>query len=127
MPDLFHEAEEAVFGRLHHTSAAPAAAAVNIEPTPGGPVSFITELKNDGRAFMAKLESVDEDVLGRLELILANPKTAEAFNLIASVAHVDPGPYFDGAVVILKVLAGQPAPSGVPQFTPAGPQVAGQA
>lgn len=92
-------------------------------------MSFFADLKADADALAGKLRSVDENALNALEAILANPKTAEAFSLIASVSHVDPGPYFDGAIGILKVVAGQPAAVSGPQpsFQPAGPTVAGQA
>lgn len=85
----------------------------------------VAEIEADIHAVAAKFEQVDKAALGKLDAVQANPKTAEAFELIAAVAHVDPGPFFDGAVNILRLLAGQSA--GVPSFTPAGPQVAGQA
>lgn len=87
-------------------------------------MSFIADLKADGRAFMAKLESVDEATLNALEAVLANPKTAEAFQLISAVAHVDPGPYFDLAVNGLKLVAGLPPATAA---ATAGPVVGGQA
>lgn len=96
----------------------------------------VAEIENDIKVVAAKFEQVDKAALNKLDAVQANPKTAEAFELIAAVAHVDPGPFFDSAVDILKVLAGlapapqQPAPvqpAYEPSFTAAGPQVGGQA
>ena len=76
----------------------------------------------------AKLEHYDDEALAKLDAVQANPRTAEAFSLIHAVSHVDPGPYFDSALGILRLLAGQAAQvPAEPVFTPAGPQVAGQA
>jgi len=113
----------------HHTSAAqPAATATIGTATPGGPVSQLSDTLHN---LAAKVEHFDDEALNGLVAVKANPKTAEAFALIRAVSHVDPGPYFDSAVDILRLLDGQinavPADPGVPQFTPAGPQVAGQA
>lgn len=110
--------------RHPHASAEQAAAAVTINPdTPGGTVISVAEIEQDIRTVAAKFEQVDKAALGKLDAVQANPKTAEAFELIAAVAHVDPGPFFDSAVSVLRVLAGQAA--SVP--VSAGPQVAGQA
>lgn len=91
-------------------------------------MSFIATLKDDARSLVAKLEAVDESALNALEAILANPRTNTAFTLISNLTHVDPTPEFDAVLTLLKALAPQqPAPQDVPSFTPAGPQVAGQA
>lgn len=133
LEDLVRMAEqdaERVFGHRHAT-AAPAAA--TIEPaTPGGPVISVAEIENDVHNLVAKFEQVDKAALNKLDQVRANPKTAEAFELIAAVAHVDPGPIFDGAVAVLRALAGlaasaEPGTGAQPSFTPAGPVVAGQA
>jgi hypothetical protein len=122
---IIEDFEEWAHHRHRQTSAAPAAATATIEATTGGPVISVAEIENDIKTVAAKFEQVDKAALGKLEMVQANPKTNEAFELIAAVAHVDPGPFFDGAVNILRLLAGQAA--SVPSFTPAGPQVAGQA
>lgn len=83
----------------------------------------VAEIENDVHNLVAKFEQVDKAALTKLDAVQANPKTNEAFELIAAVAHVDPGPFFDGAMSILRLLAGQAA--SVP--VNAGPQVAGQA
>lgn len=86
----------------------------------------VAEIENDIRTVAAKFEQVDKAALGKLDAVQANPKTAEAFELIAAVAHVDPGPFFDAAVSTLRVLAGQAASVPVSSVS-SGPSVAGQA
>ena len=115
------------FHRRRQTSAGTPAAAVTIETaTQEEPVSLSTDLHN----LAARLENFDEDALAKLEAVKASPKTAAAFDVIASLTHVDPGPVFDGLLAAMQALAPQPAaaPAETPQQpVPSGPQVAGQA
>jgi len=112
----------------HQTSAAQAAAAVTINTrTPGGPVSLLDEIENDIHAVAAKFQAVDKAAVGALDAIKANPVTYSIYVSLANSAHVpDPGGILGSIDNLLKAFAGSPAPAE-PQFTPAGPQVAGQA
>lgn len=90
----------------------------------------VAEIEADIKNVAAKFEQVDKASLIKLDQVRANPKTNEAFELIAAVSHVDPGPIFDGIIGLMRVLAGGSTvaePVAQPSFTPAGPVVAGQA
>jgi hypothetical protein len=112
----------------HRTSAAQAAAAVTINTrTPGGPVSLLDEIENDIHAVAAKFQAVDKAAVGALDAIKANPVTYSIYVSLANSAHVpDPGGILGSIDNLLKAFAGSAAPAE-PSFTPAGPQVAGQA
>lgn len=126
--------------RRRHTSAAQPAAAVTItsSATQGDPVTnnFFADLKADGHAFLEKLDTVDEAAVGVVEAIKVNPTAISITNTLASIAHLpDPQGLLSSADVLLKSFAlalskgeQDTAPAAAEaSFTPAGPQVAGQA
>jgi hypothetical protein len=133
MPDLFHEAEEAVFGRLRHhdTSAAPAAATATIRTsTPGGPVSSLSDIVHN---VATKLEHYDDEALAALDAVKSNPATADAFLVLRDLTGFNVSPDYitlvtTGLTELRNRLASAAAtPEAAPSFTPAGPTVAGQA
>jgi hypothetical protein len=116
-------------GRHHQTSAAQAAAAVTINTrTPGGPVSLLTEAKTILHDGLARLEALDEEAVAALEAIKGgNPAAASIYASLAAAAHLpDPLGILSSIDNLLKAFI-PPADPAVPSFTPAGPQVAGQA
>ena len=112
--------------RHHPASAASAAATATIETTPREePVSAFT----DGLHNLAqRLERYDEEALAKFEAVQATGVTKELFGVVAGLTHVDPTPEFNAVVTLLKAFVPQQQPvQAEPSFTPAGPQVAGQA
>jgi hypothetical protein len=120
------------FARHHHTSAAPAAAAVTIKPNQGGPVSLLDEIKNDAKTLAAKFEAVDTAAMAKMEAIQANPGAMQLVDTALAYLHLPPEA-FGAAIGVLGEIGKlyvpqQPAqPEPAPSFTPAGPQVGGQA
>ena len=136
--DILKRGEREIDDLLHrdrHTSAAQPAAAVTIRATtPGGPVSLSADL----HAVAARLENYDDDTLAALDAVKANPATADAFAVLRDLTGFNVNPGIITLVTSgLTALRGQlqaeatataaPAPDAQPQFTPAGPQVAGRA
>lgn len=92
----------------------------------------VAEIENDVRNFTesiaAKFEQVDKAAQAKLEAVKASPITADAFEVLYRLTGVNPSPELDAVLTLLKALAPQPAAAAAePAFTPAGPQVAGQA
>jgi len=121
---------ERVFGRHHQTSAAPAAATATIEATTGGPVSLLDELEGDVKNFAIKIASADKTAYAKMEQIQANPGAMSLVDAALGYLHLPPEA-FSAAVAVLGEISKlyvlpQPA-AAEPSFTPAGPQVAGQA
>ena len=125
-----------------HTSAVRPAAAVTIgATTPGGPVNVLTDIKAGAHDLIDKLESLDEGAIGVVEAIKVNPTAISITNTLASIAHLpDPQGLLGTADGLLKsfaallskgaadtALTAPDAPADQAPFTPAGPQVAGQA
>jgi len=117
--------------RHHQTSAAPAAATATIEATPGGPVSFIADLKH----FAAELETIGEDGAAKLQRVAAHPETAELLDVLDKLTGLNITP---GLISLVGTGLGELAARATPpepqepgqaqaSFTPAGPQVGGQA
>jgi hypothetical protein len=110
------------------TSAAQAAAAVTIRTsTPGGPVSLSADL----HAFAARLEHYDEDALIALDAVKGNAATDAAFAVLRDLTGFNVSPDIitlvtTGLTELRDRLKANTQPAE-PQFTPAGPQVAGQA
>jgi hypothetical protein len=136
MPDIFHEAEEAVLSHLihpHHASATAVAAAVNIRTsTPGGPVSLSADL----HAIAARVEHYDDETLAALDAVKGNAATADAFAVLRDLTGFNVSPDIITLVTtgltalrdrLASAAAGTAAPAADPSFTPAGPTVAGQA
>jgi hypothetical protein len=122
---------ERVFGRHHETSAAPAAATATIGTSnPGGPVSLLDELEGDVKNFAIKIASADKTAYAKMEQIQANPGAMSLVDAALGYLHLPPEA-FSAAVAVLGEISKlyvlpQPA-AAEPSFTPAGPQVAGQA
>lgn len=95
--------------------------------------NLLTEAKNVLHDGIAKLEAVDEAALGAVEAIKVNPTGVSIVNTLASIAHIpDPMGLLASVDNTLKALAallqqGAAPSEPVPSFTPAGPQVGGQA
>jgi hypothetical protein len=142
MPDIFGELardwdsiEHAVTSHLHHASAPPAATTATIEPaTQEEPVS----LADDLRGFASHLDVIGEEAVTKAEAVLANPATAEGFDILHALTGLNvPAAAVSSALGGLKgILAmaapAQPAPAAEapaeqPQAVAAGPQVGGQA
>jgi hypothetical protein len=144
--DILKRGEREIDDLLHrdrHTSAAQPAAAVTIKATtPGGPVSVLTEGKTLLHDALEKIESLDEGAIGVVEAIKVNPTAISITNTLASIAHLpDPQGLLGTADGLLKSFAAllskgaadtalaapDAQPAADPSYTPAGPQVAGQA
>ena len=144
MPDLFHEAEEAVFGRLHHHHAAPetpATAPVNLAAATaaaaprGTRMSLITDVE-DGYAAVkneiAKLEGSLPAALTVAKKLEGNPLVQVAIKGAEHVAAglIPPealaylaaqfGPALDGLLALYNPQQGaQAAPAQPQQAAPA--------
>lgn len=121
------------------TSAAETAATATIEPAPreepvskfsDGVHAFADKLASDVHSFAATIEHVDDDAITALTAVKSNPATATGFDLLHELTgfNVDPSYITLGLSVLTEIrdrlkAAATPEPS----FTPAGPQVAGQA
>lgn len=153
MPDLEAEAKAAVGWAEEHipghrkTSAAqPAATATIRTSTPGGPVSLAADLQNFGK----RLEAIGEEAVSDFETIKATPVGGEVISIIAKLAQNEAAAILPAGVMsnlhaTLKGIeslalpyiaafeqqqaqaAQQAAGDPQPSFTPAGPQVGGQA
>ena len=111
---------------------------------------FISDARNDFNSGLSKLAKIDGDVVGKATAIRATPEGSEFFDTAAMLADyaakaVVPASVLTSALGMIKGVAAivQPwiaqyeqtqaqqaaEPQGDPQasFTPAGPQVAGQA
>ena len=73
----------------------------------------------------ARLEKFDEEAILRLEAIQGSDITRELLGVVAALTHVNPTPEFNAVVTLLKAFV--PPQADQPSYTPAGPQVAGQA
>jgi hypothetical protein len=125
------QAVEDWFRHHRHASAETPAAAVTIEPTPGGPVSLLDEIKTDIHAIAAKFEAVDVAAAAKMEAIAVNPGAMALVDAALGYLHLPPQA-FNTAIAALgevsKLFAPpQPQPEQQPSFTPSGPQVGGQA
>jgi len=134
---VFEEAWHAFTSHLprhHHTSTAPAAAQVTIKPTQGGTVSLIDEIKNDVKTVAAKFEAIDTTAMAKMEALQANTGAMSLIDTALGYLHLPPEAFSVaiaalGEVSKLYVPAQgtQAQPAAEPSFTPAGPQVGGQA
>lgn len=120
--------------RHHETSAAHAAATATIrtDPPEDHMSTWLDELRAVAHNVVDKIEAADEAAIGVVEAIKVNPTAVSITNTLASVAHLpDPQGLLSVADGLLKSLAAAlqagAAATAEPSFTPAGPQVAGQA
>jgi hypothetical protein len=95
-------------------------------------MSLLAELKSDAKALAAKFETIDEALLAKMEAIQANPGLMQLIDAGLAAVHVPAGAYgvVTGGLAELEKLYAQafdPQQAAQPQFTPAGPQIAGQA
>lgn len=94
-------------------------------------------LSADLHAFAARIEAIGDDAVTDLERVQANPETAKVFTALRDLTGLNVAPGIIGIVASgLDALVTElghaapaaPEPQGVSgAFTPAGPQVAGQA
>lgn len=99
-------------------------------------MSLIAEAKTALHDGLAKLETLDESALAKLEAVQGHPAALDAFNTLAGLAGLGnlPSEAIAGVTAVLKATlamlapaAAQPEQPIAPQPVPAGPQVAGQA
>lgn len=96
-----------LWNRPPHQPSPPApAATATIEPdTQEEPVNLSADL----HALATRLESFDEDALAKLEAVKGSPLTADAFEAVAGLVHVDPSPALTAVIAALKAFAPAPA------------------
>jgi len=129
--------------RHHGRNETPAPGPVTLASAPPkeNPVTMLSEGKTLLHDALDKLESLDEGAIGVVEAIKVNPTAISITNTLASIAHLpDPQGLLGSADGILKQFAAilskgaadtalttTDATADQASFTPAGPQVAGQA
>ena len=98
-------------------------------------MSFMDTVEAKASDLMAEIRNVDHGALNALEVVLANPATADAFYTLGDLAHLPPQVLATGLDVLKMIRAVTPPPppasiaSDAQQapLQPAGPVVAGQA
>jgi len=140
-------AEQRIEHPFRHDGAAqqtPAPGPVTLASAPPkeNPVTMLSEGKTLLHDALDKLESLDEGAIGVVEAIKVNPTAISITNTLASIAHLpDPQGLLGSADGILKQFAAilskgaadtaltttDATADAQPSYTPAGPQVAGQA
>lgn len=111
----------------HHTSAAPAAAAVTIEhSTQEAPVS---KFSDDLHAIADKVEHIDDEAITALTAVKSNPATATGFALLHELTGYNVSPDFItlGLSVLAELRDRLKAAAAAGATAASGPVIAGQA